>query len=76
MGLKEATAFVGEAPSRAKQVSVPSGRRFDLTAQNPGFRWNIHVFLWRRLSELRDNYLSKNPNLLTAAKTLQRLFLT
>jgi len=33
------------------------------------------AFLRRRLSEVRDNYLSKNEHLLTAAKAIQRRFL-
>ena len=42
---------------------------------NLGLRWNVQAFLRRRLSELRDNYLSKNQRLLAAARTLQRRFL-
>ena len=37
-----------------------------------GFIWDAHAFLRRRLSEVRDNYLSKNQHVLTAAKALQR----
>jgi hypothetical protein len=40
-----------------------------------GFRWDAKAFLRRRLSEVRDNYLSKNEYVLTAAKTLRRCFL-
>jgi hypothetical protein len=43
---------------------------------NLGFRWNAKAFLRRRLSEVRDNYLSKNPRVLTLAKTLQRRLLS
>jgi hypothetical protein len=39
-----------------------------------GFRWTVKAFLRRRLSEIRDNHLSKNPRVLAAAKTLQRRF--
>ena len=42
---------------------------------NPGFMWDAKAFLRRRLSEVRDNYFSKNEHVLTAAKTLQRHFL-
>jgi hypothetical protein len=42
------------------------------TERGLGLRWNTHAFLRRRLSEFRDNYLSKNPQLLTAAKAVQR----
>jgi hypothetical protein len=37
-----------------------------------GFRWNAKAFVRRRLSEFRDNYLSKNPQVLAAAKAVQR----
>lgn len=39
-----------------------------------GLRHSTRAFVRRRLSELRDNYLSKNPSILAAAKTLQRRF--
>jgi hypothetical protein len=41
-----------------------------------GFRWDTKAFLRRRLSEVRDNYVSKNQHLLTLAKTLQRRLLS
>lgn len=37
-----------------------------------GLRHNTKAFVRRRLSEVRDNYLSKNPRVLAAAKTFQR----
>jgi hypothetical protein len=37
-----------------------------------GIRWNTRAYLRRRLSEVRDNYLSKNAPALAAAKTLKR----
>jgi len=40
-----------------------------------GFRRTVKAFFRRRLSEARDNYLSKNEPMLVAAKTLQRRFL-
>ena len=33
------------------------------------------VYLRRRLCEVRDNYVSKHPHVLTAAKILRRRFL-
>lgn len=39
-----------------------------------GFRHAASVFVRRRLSEMRDNYISKRPALLTATKSLQRSF--
>jgi hypothetical protein len=40
-----------------------------------GVRWNTKAFLRRRLSEVRDNYLSRNEYVLTAAKSLRHHFL-
>jgi hypothetical protein len=64
------------------EVAPGSSRTFSLVHRNKhatvgslGFRWNAQAFLRRRLSELRDNYLSKNQHLLSAAKALQRRFL-
>ena len=37
-----------------------------------GWQWNAKAFIRRRLSEVRDNYLSKNARVLAVAKTLQR----
>lgn len=45
------------------------------TAKKLSLRWNAQAFLRRRLSELRDNYLSKNQRLLTVAQAFQRRFL-
>lgn len=50
-------------------------RNVQAAVRNLGLRWKARAFLRRRLSEVRDNYLSKNQHLLTAAKTLQRRFL-
>lgn len=56
-----------------------SSRTLSLSCRNDhssfpglGIRHNARAFLRRRISEIRDNYLSKNQRLLTAAKTLQR----
>lgn len=37
-----------------------------------GFRYTTRAFIRRRLSEVRDNYVSKTPTLLAAVKSLQR----
>jgi hypothetical protein len=50
-------------------------RNVHAAVRSLGFRWNARAFLRRRLSEVRDNYLSKHSHLLTAAQTLQRRFL-
>jgi hypothetical protein len=50
-------------------------RNVQTTVRTLGLRWKSQAFLRRRLSEVRDNYLSKNPQILMAAKTFQRRFL-
>jgi hypothetical protein len=40
--------------------------------QGLGFQRQAKAFIRRRLSEVRDNYLSQNPRILAAAKALQR----
>lgn len=62
------------APDCSRDVSLVF--RNDLgTGERLGIRWKARAFLRRRLSEFRDNYLSKNQGLLEAARTLQRRFL-
>jgi hypothetical protein len=62
-------------------TALPGGssRTFSLVHQNPhrefgdlGLRRKTKAYVRRRLSEVRDNYLSKNPRVLAAAKKLQR----
>jgi hypothetical protein len=62
------------APSASQTFSVVHRNRY-ATLGGLGFRWDTKAFLRRRLSEVRDNYLSKNQYVLTAAKTLWRRFL-
>jgi hypothetical protein len=64
-----------ELPPGISRTLSLAHRKADGIDRSLGVRWKAHAFIRRRLSELRDNYLSKNPNLLTAAKTLQRQFL-
>ena len=47
-------------------------RRPDSSFMQTGFGYNTRVTIRRRLSELRDNYISKSPSLLAAARILQR----
>ena len=65
---------IGLAPGASQTLSVVY-RNANTTMRNFGRRWNTQAFLRRRLSELRDNYLSKNQRLLTAAQAFQRRFL-
>jgi hypothetical protein len=62
------------APGSSQTFSLVH-RNLLATVRNLGLRWNAQAFLRRRLSEVRDNYLSKNQHLLTAAKAFQRRFL-
>jgi len=62
------------APGSLHTFSLVYGN-LHATVRNLGLRWNAQAFLRRRLSEVRDNYLSKNQHVLTAAKAFQRRFL-
>ncbi len=62
------------APGGSRTFSLVY-RNIHATVRTFGLRWNSKAFLRRRLSELRDNYLSKNQRLLTAAQAFQRRFL-
>jgi hypothetical protein len=64
-----------ELPPGASQIFSVVYRNDHAVLGKHGFKWDAHVFLRRRLSEVRDKYLSKNPYVLTAAKALQRRFL-
>ncbi len=44
------------------------------TLEGLGFQRNVWAFLRRRLSEVRDNYVSKNAPMTAAAKMLRRRF--
>jgi hypothetical protein len=67
--------ILAELPPGTSQRYSVVYRNHQATLGNPGFMWDAKVFVRRRLSEVRDNYLSKNQHVLTAAKTLQRRFL-
>jgi hypothetical protein len=62
----------------AAELPPHSTRRFSVahrnvfaTVKNLGLGWHAQAFIRRRLSEVRDNYLSKNQHLLRAAKTVR-----
>ncbi len=61
-------------PGSSRTVSLIH-RNVHAEVRNLGLRWNAQAFLRRRLSEVRDNHLSKNQHLLRAAKTLKERFL-
>lgn len=59
------------APGSSQTFSVVY-RNGHATAESLGFRWDAKAFLRRRLSEVRDNHLSKHQDVFRLAKTLQR----
>ncbi len=61
-------------PGNSHRVSLVH-RNLYVSVKELGLRWKTRAFLRRRLSELRDNHLSKNQHVLSAAKTLQRRLL-
>lgn len=58
-------------PGRSEVFSLVF-RSSDAGISRFGLRHSARAFVRRRLSEIRDNYLSKNPSVLSAAKSLQR----
>ncbi len=68
--------FSFDLPSEeSRKFSVIYPNNFELSDANRRVPWKVKAFFRRRLSELRDNHLSKNPHLLSAAQTLQRSLL-
>jgi hypothetical protein len=61
-------------PGVSAQFSIRFHRP-DSSFVHAGFRYNTRAIVRRRLSEIRDNYISKSPSLRAAAKILQRRFL-
>lgn len=75
------TSYIADNSGTQVLVDLPphSSRTLSVTHRNPygslksiGMRQNARAFLRRRLSEVRDNYLSKSPHVLAAAKALQQ----
>jgi len=66
----------GELPPRCSQ-SVSLVFRNDYPSLGGlGFRWHAKAFVRRRLSEVRDNYISKNQLAMTFAQSVKRRFLS
>jgi hypothetical protein len=61
------------APSTAETFSVVCGNVHP-TLERLGFQRNARAFLRRRLSEVRDNYVSKNRSMMAAAKMIRGRF--
>jgi hypothetical protein len=62
-------------PGGSREFSVVYQNNFGLSDANRRVSWKAKAFFRRRLSELRDNHLSKSPGLLSVAKALQRSLL-
>jgi peptidoglycan/xylan/chitin deacetylase (PgdA/CDA1 family) len=62
-------------PGGSREFSVVYQNNFGLSDANRRVPWKTKAFFRRRLSELRDNHLSKSPGLLAVAKALQRTLL-
>jgi hypothetical protein len=67
---------MGELPAGSSQTFSVVYRNDHESAESLGFQWDAKALLRRRLSEARDNYLSKHENVLRLAKTLQRRLLS
>jgi hypothetical protein len=70
-----AIRVLAELPPGACHIFSVVYRNDHAVLGKPGLMWDAQVFLRRRLSEVRDNYLSKNQHVLAAAKALQRRLL-
>jgi hypothetical protein len=62
-------------PRESRKFSVVFRNDFALSEANSRVPWKVKAFFRRRLSELRDDHLSKSPQLLSLAKALQRSLL-
>jgi hypothetical protein len=63
------------SPGGSREFSVVYQNNFGLSDANRRVPWKAKAFFRRRLSELRDNHLSKSPGLMSVAKALQRSLL-
>jgi hypothetical protein len=65
-----------EMPPLSSRTFSVIHRNAGAARESLGLRWNAKAFVRRRLSELRDNHLSRNPRLLSAARTLRERYLS
>ena len=63
------------SPGGSREFSILYQNNFGSSDANRRVPWKAKAFFRRRLSELRDNHLSKSPGLLAFAKILQRTLL-
>ncbi len=64
------------APGESRLVSVVHENKFGIFDANTRLGWTAKAFMRRRLSEIRDNHLSRNPQILSLAKFLQKRLLS
>jgi hypothetical protein len=64
--------FFDVAPGVSRIFSVIYRNEVGSTNLDHGFQRAIKVLLRRRLSEVRDNYLSKTPSLLSVSQSVHR----
>lgn len=65
-----------EMPPLSSRTFSLIHRNTDVARQTLGLQWSVRAFVRRRLSELRDNHLSRNPRLLSAARGLRERYLS
>jgi hypothetical protein len=64
------------APGESRMASVVHENKFGISDANTRLGWAAKAFMRRRLSEIRDNHLSRNPQILSVAKFLQKRLLS
>ena len=72
---KQGSLTFSLSPGASRNLFVFHTNGFARFDANRHFSWTAKAFLRRRLSEFRDNYLSKNPHLLSTAQAVQKRFL-
>jgi hypothetical protein len=65
-----------DLPPRSSQTFSVVFRNEYRSFRRLGFQWNAKAFARRRLSELRDNYISKNEVAMTIAQSVKRRLLS
>jgi hypothetical protein len=63
------------SPGESRLIEVVHENKFGVSDANTRLGWTAKAFVRRRLSELRDNHLSRNPRILSAAKYLKKRLL-
>ena len=64
------------APGESRLVSVVHENKFGISDANTRLGWTAKAFMRRRLSEMRDNHLSRNPQILSLARFIQKRLLS